>query len=273
MTGFLPFTERTVLVTGGTRGIGLATALAFGRLGASCVLTHAWGSADEDAVSAQFTAAGAPLPLIVQADAASEQDTRDLMAMLHARRATVDVFISNASNALVIGGFDDYTERGFLKSMRATAWPTCGYLRAMHDTWGGYPRYVIVMSSDGPDRYTPGYDFVAAGKAAGEALVRYLAYRLRDEGVRINTLRSRAVRTASFDSTFGAGFHDFLATLVPPAWFVAPEEVAQAAVALASGLLDAVTGETVTVDHGNVFSDGISHVFERQHAGTLQATP
>ncbi|MCC7055636.1 MAG: SDR family oxidoreductase [Gemmatimonadaceae bacterium] len=273
MTPFRPFAGRTVLVTGGTRGIGLAAALAFGRLGAQCVLTHAWGSADEADIGAQFAAAGALPPLVQQADAASEPDTRALVGALQARGLAVDVFISNASNALVVGGLEDYTERGFLKSMRATTWPTFGYLRAMHDAWGRYPRHVIVMSSDGPDRYTPGYDFVAAGKAAGETLVRYLAYRLRDDGVRINTLRSRAVRTASFDSTFGEGFHDFLASLVPPAWFVTPEEVAQAAVALASGLLDAVTGETVTVDHGNVFSDGISHVFERHHATTAPAGP
>ena len=42
------FAGRAVLVTGGTRGIGLATGLAFGELGAAVTLTHKWGSVDED---------------------------------------------------------------------------------------------------------------------------------------------------------------------------------------------------------------------------------
>jgi len=45
---------KAVLVTGGTMGIGLATALAFGRHGAHCTVTHKWGSADEDEITTPF---------------------------------------------------------------------------------------------------------------------------------------------------------------------------------------------------------------------------
>ena len=45
---------KTVLITGGTRGIGLATGLAFGREGAVCTLTHRWGSADENDIRRRF---------------------------------------------------------------------------------------------------------------------------------------------------------------------------------------------------------------------------
>lgn len=48
----------TALVTGGTRGIGLATALALGRRGVRCVLTWRWGTADEAELCARFAAAG-----------------------------------------------------------------------------------------------------------------------------------------------------------------------------------------------------------------------
>jgi NAD(P)-dependent dehydrogenase (short-subunit alcohol dehydrogenase family) len=48
------FRGKAVIVTGGTAGIGLATALAFARHGASCVLTYRFGTADEDAVRARF---------------------------------------------------------------------------------------------------------------------------------------------------------------------------------------------------------------------------
>jgi NAD(P)-dependent dehydrogenase (short-subunit alcohol dehydrogenase family) len=258
------YQDRVVLITGGTKGLGLATARAFAAEGARTVLTHAWGSADEDAVVAQIVGAGGPAPLIVQADATRADDTAALAATLHERFGAVDVLISNASVSLVVGGLDDYTERGFLKSMRGSGWPTFEYLTALHRACGAYPRHVVVMSSDGPDRFTPGYDFVAAGKAVTETLVKYAAYRLRDEGVRINALRSRAIKTESFEGTFGNEFHGFLRQFVPEEWFITPDEVGRAACALCSGLFDGVSGQTIMIDRGNTFFDGISHIYERR---------
>ncbi len=264
---------RAVLITGGTRGIGLATALVFAAHGGQTILTHAWGSADERELAERICAAGGPEPIIVQADVTRAADTAALMAALRGRVAGIDAFISNASTALVVNGLADYSERGFLKSLRASAWATFEYLAAMHTTFGRYPKYVVAMSSDGPDRFTPGYDFVAAAKAALESLTRYQAYRLRDDGVRINVLRSRAIRTESFDDTFGGAFHAFLREFVPDAWFMTPDEVARAAFALCSGLFDGVSGQTIMVDRGNTFADGISYIYERRAALGIEPTP
>jgi NAD(P)-dependent dehydrogenase (short-subunit alcohol dehydrogenase family) len=257
---------RVVLVTGGTGGIGLATGVAFATAGAQTVLTHAWGSADEDAVRHEIVRAGGPPPLIVQADVTRSEDTEVLLDLIAARFGRVDAFVSNAAAALVIDGMDAYTERGFLKSLRGSAWPTFDYLTAMRRICGAYPKHVVVMSSDGPDRFTPGYDFVAASKAASEALVKYAAYRLRGEGVRINVLRSRGIRTASFDGTFGNEFYGFLQRFVGDEWFITAEEVGRAAFALCSGLFDGMTGQVVMADRGNTFADGISFLYERREA-------
>jgi NAD(P)-dependent dehydrogenase (short-subunit alcohol dehydrogenase family) len=257
---------RVVLVTGGTRGIGLATALVFARHGAQTVLTYRWGSADEDAIRARFRDLGAPEPLIVQADVALAADTEPVIAEIGRRFGRLDVFIGNASVALVVNGMEDYSERGFMKSMRSSAWPTFDYLTVIKRVIGAYPRYVVSMSSDGPDRFTPGYDFVAASKAVVETMTRYLAYRLRGEGVCINVLRSRAIRTESFDDTFGGDFYAFLGQFVPDRWFMTPDEVARAAFALCSGMFDAVNGQVIMVDRGNTFADGISYIYERREA-------
>ena len=261
-----PYEGRVVLVTGGTKGIGLATALAFARHGARAVLTCKWGSADEDELRARFAAIGAPEPLIVEADVARSEDTHKLFERLKDQCGRVDALISNASAAVTVQSVADYTERAFLKSIRATAWPTVEYTLAAKQFLGAYPRYVVVMSSDGPDRFTPAYDFVACSKAAGETLARYLAYRLRHEQTRVNVLRSRAVRTDAFTSTFGADFYPFLRRFIREDWFTTAEEVADAAYGLCSGMFDAMTGQVLMVDRGNSFADGISMIYEQRDA-------
>ena len=97
-------------------------------------------------------------------------------------------------------------------------------------------------------------------------MVKYTAYRLRHEGVRINVLRSRAIRTASFEGTFGHEFHGFLRSFVDEEWFMTPEEVGKAALALCAGPFDGMTGQTLMADRGNTFFDGISYLYERREA-------
>lgn len=256
------FVGRTVLVTGGTAGIGLQTALSFGSIGARTVLTYAWGSADEDAVRQQFVDRGAAEPMFVQADVARPEDTEALMERLRSECDGIDTFISNASVATTPKSLDDYDARALLQGIGASAWPLVAYTKAIRATFGAWPRYVVAMSSDGPDRFSVGYDFVASSKAVLETLVRYMTWHLRDHDIRINALRSRGVRTASFEATFGQELDHVVRALDAEHRYVPALEVARAAVALCSGWMDAVNGQVLTVDRGTAFSDNLQRIYE-----------
>ena len=258
------FTDKAVLITGGTKGLGLATGLAFGRHGAMVYLTNKWGSADELAIRARFAEAGAPEPTIVEADAAADEDTEELMQRIARRHDSVEVFVSNVSFAQVGGDIKKYKKKSLLTSLSYSAWPLISYTQQIHKTFGRYPRYVVGSSCDGPDIYYPGYDFVAASKEMMEVFCRYINAELFDEDVRINILRSRPVSTESLVQTFGEEFEPFLRKYRGDEYFIEAEQVGEATLALCSGLMDAVSGQVILLDKGVAFSDNLMRLFEHR---------
>ncbi len=154
--------------------------------------------------------------------------------------------------------------------MEYTAWPVVEYTRKIKAVFGAYPRYVVGLSSGGPDHFHTNYDMIAACKAALETLMRYLAHRLRNEAVNVNVVRARFVRTDSLEATFGPEFAPFV-DAIDPNLFVDVEEVGSAVYGLCSGLMDAVNGQVIMIDRGTEFFDGISMLFDKLHASGRHA--
>lgn len=262
----LNFENKTALITGGTRGIGLETALVLASNGAQCILTYRWGDHDEEGILAQFKNANAKPPIMIYANVGSESDTEALLNQLKSDGINrIDIFISNAAMSKIINNLNDMNLKDFEKSLTYSSWPFVGYPLKIKAAFGHYPSYIIGISSTGPDHYTHGYDFVASTKAAMEVLCQYLNYRLGPQNVKTMILRSRFIKTQLMMDTFGKNIEKISASTlkIPDYYWVDVEDVANAAAALCSGYCDILSGRILTVDKGQCFFDNHMEIYHR----------
>jgi NAD(P)-dependent dehydrogenase (short-subunit alcohol dehydrogenase family) len=247
----------TVLVTGGTRGLGKAIGMEFARAGAAVFLTHRWGTASESELEAEFAAAGLRAPHVVESDVSDRKAVLDLMGTVKERTGRLDVLVSNVAFAKIVKDLSDLKKTSLDLSLAYSAWPLVDHVQAAREVLGRFPRYVLAISSDGPDVCHPGYDLAGASKAVLETLCRYLALRLRAEGVRVNAVRPGLLDTASSRATAGDAAIDAVKQRAAGA-VQDPRGVARACVALCSGLMDSVTGQVLVVDEGWSLVDPLS---------------
>lgn len=237
----------TVLVTGGTRGLGRAIGLEFARAGAAVVLTHRWGSVPDDEVAAAFAGEGLGAPEVVECDVSDPDANRELMRRLRGRR--LHAIVSNVAFAKIVHDLSELKRSAFDLSMGYSAWPVVDLVQAAREELGAFPRYVLGVSSDGAQVCHDGYDLAGAAKAVLETLCRYLAVRLRADGVRVNAVRPGLLDTLSSRAVLGDEAMDRLRA-ESPSPVLDPRGVARACVALCSGLMDSVTGQVITIDEG-----------------------
>jgi 3-oxoacyl-[acyl-carrier protein] reductase len=242
----MSFANRTALVTGASRGIGRAIALALAEAGADVAINYLERKAEAEDVAKSIQALGRKAAAL-QADVADARSVADLVQRTESALGPVDILVNNAGIALR-RGLDDLTEADFdrtmavnLKSVFLCTQAVLPGMRARR--WG---RIVNISSAAARGGGSIGAHYNAS-KAGMEGLTRGYAARLAKDGVTVN-----AVAPALIDTEMMAAQREQMAARVPVGRLGSSAEVAAIVVAVAANAY--MTGETVQVNGGLQFS-------------------
>src|SRR5256712_3450666 len=240
--------SRTVLVTGGGRGIGRALGLRFAGAGERVLVKFfvTREAAEKRARDVELRGGTAEL---LQADLKDPAEIRRLVAEVERRAGRLDVLVSNAASGVLRDGLELSPKQwDWVMATNARALLILAQEAARLMAFGGR---IIALSSLGSRRVIAGYAAIGVSKAALEALTRYLAAEPAAEGITVNTVSAGAVGAGVRQAMpEGAAAREAIRGRTPGGALVTPQEVADVVFFLASPAARAIQGQVLTGDGG-----------------------
>jgi len=233
----------SVLVTGGTRGIGLAIALRLVRDGARrAVLGYMRNDAAAEAAAAEIRAAGAE-PVLVRGEVSKAAVVEEL-----ASHGPYSVVVHNAATGVIRAALET-DDKHWDWTLNANARALLSLTRAAAPSMPAGSS-IVALSSLGAPRVLEDYALVGTSKAALEALVRYLAVELGPRGIRVNAVSGGVVETEALEHFPQKEKMLELGTRNPAGRIVTTEDIAGAVCFLCSPDAEMIRGQVLVVDGG-----------------------
>jgi NAD(P)-dependent dehydrogenase (short-subunit alcohol dehydrogenase family) len=242
--------DKIALVTGGTTGIGRATAIALAKAGAKVVVSGRRAAEGEETVRLVRAAGGEAM--FVKADVAVAGDVANLVAATVRTYGRLDIAFNNAGiESSVIAPTADQDDadfdRVFAINVKGVYLSMKHQIPAMLKGGGGA---IINTSSVAGVIGMPGAGPYVASKHAVIGLTKNAALEYGKLGIRVNAVAPAAIETPMLDRFTESVPRDFLTSMHPIGRIGKPEEIADAVVWLASSQASFVTGQTIAVDGG-----------------------
>jgi NAD(P)-dependent dehydrogenase (short-subunit alcohol dehydrogenase family) len=240
-------TDRTAIITGASRGIGLAIAEALAEAGASVVLT----SRTQEAAELAASSLGSERALGYGAHATDEEAAAGCIEFALGRFGSVDILVNNAGTNPAFGPVVDQDHARFAKTMDVNVWAPILWTQLAWRAWmADHGGTVINTASLGGIAVGPNLGVYHTSKAALIHLTRQLALELAPK-VRVNAVAPGVVRTRLAEALWKEN-EDQVAAVTPLGRIGEPADVGDAVAFLASERASWITGETLVIDGGQV---------------------
>ena len=247
---FTPLTGRTVLVTGGTKGIGKGIARVFVRAGANVVVAGRGAEAGEAAAEELGSRAA-----YVAADVGVAADCERMAAETVERFGGIDVLCANAG-VFPDAKLEDMTEADidaiFATNVKGTMLSVKACMGALERS--GHGRVVLTSSITGPITGYPGWCHYGATKAAQLGFLRTAAIELAPKGITINAVMPGNIETEGLDE-LGPEYRHAMESSIPQQKLGKVEDIGYAALFFATDEAGYITGQTIVVDGGQVLPE------------------
>ena len=241
--GAVTFAGASVLVTGGSRGIGKAIALRFASLGATRVaIGYMRSDSAAEQTGDELRALGAE-PVLVRGNVASQRVIDEVAAL-----GPLNVLVHNAATGVIRPALETQ-DKHWDWTLSANARALLSLTRAAAPSMPSGSS-IVALSSLGSTYVLEDYALVGASKAALEALVRYLAVELGPRGIRVNAVSAGVVETGALDHFPHREAMLEMGLRNPAGRRVTPEDVAGCVTFLCSPDAEMIRGQTLIVDGG-----------------------
>jgi NAD(P)-dependent dehydrogenase (short-subunit alcohol dehydrogenase family) len=251
---------RPAVVTGLSRGIGQAIAVALARQGADVAGIYAPGGEDGAAQTARLVEAAGRRAVVRAGDTGRQADVEDLAATCVQEFGSIDIWVNNAAGLRVQPFLDISAEdwhgllaanlHGYFYGCQAAA-------RAM--TAQGRGGAIINISSASDILVPANLAAYVSAKGGVVALTRTLAVELAGQGIRVNAIAPGAIDTPLNARAWDEAVRRTYGERIPLGRVGQPEEIADVVVFAASDAARYLTGQEIAVDGGLTINGSVGH--------------
>ena len=254
---FTPLEGRTVLVTGGTRGIGKGIAGVFAGAGCNVVVTGR--DADYgDASARDLTARGGGKVSFCQGDVARADDCRRVAETVVEWHGGIDVVCANAGifpDTRLVDMSEADIDAIFATNVKGTMLTVQACVP--HLERSGHGRVILTSSITGPMTGFPGWSHYGATKAAQLGFMRTACMELAPRKITVNAVLPGNIVSEGLDE-LGEGYAAQMAASIPLGRLGFVEEIGAAALFLATDEAGYITGQTIVVDGGQTLPESLA---------------